>query len=149
MLIKKTQQGFTLIELMIVVAIIGILAAVAIPSYQNYIKKAAYTEITSAVAPYILGVTDCGQINADAAGAPVPTSVNCAAGTNGVPAAAGASGQALGSITVAAGVITATPVAYKGIIATDTCTWTPNVDANGATHFTASGPCTDKGYVKP
>lgn len=93
---QKLYRGFTLIELMIVIAIVAILATIAIPSYQNYTKKAAVTELIQASAPYKSAVELCMFQSDDI--------TTCNAGENGVPANINNQGR-IQAITVKAGVI--------------------------------------------
>jgi type IV pilus assembly protein PilA len=60
---KNAQKGFTLIELMIVIAIVGILAAVALPAYQNYTRTAKFSEVIAGAAPIKTAIEVCYQKN--------------------------------------------------------------------------------------
>ena len=98
---KKIQQGFTLIELMIVVAIIGILAAIAIPQYQNYTGRAQLSDAITIASGLKTAVGEVYQVTGDSA--------NADSSSLGIPAPITSdAGKYANAVSVSNGTITVT-----------------------------------------
>jgi type IV pilus assembly protein PilA len=140
-MMKRNPQGFTLIELMIVIAIIGILAAVALPAYQTYTQKARFTEVTLAVASVKSAIDVCFQTR----GAGVLASCDTYAKIGSTAAAAQVGGQ-VRSVVIAATTAAITGTGSDGATAAASSTYilTPTALAGSLT-WAQTGTCIAKG----
>ncbi|WP_027710904.1 prepilin peptidase-dependent pilin [Dickeya chrysanthemi] len=119
-----TQQGFSLIELMVVIVIIAILSALGIPAYQGYLQKAAMTDMLQTMSAYKTAVDLCSLSNAGLG--------ECNAGNQGIPTPA--TSRYVSAVTINQGVITLTGQStLQGL----NVVMTPTLDTqNGASRWT-------------
>ncbi|UUQ66737.1 prepilin-type N-terminal cleavage/methylation domain-containing protein [Pseudomonas fuscovaginae UPB0736] len=132
----NAQKGFTLIELMIVVAIIGILAAIALPAYNTYTQKARFAEVISLADGYKTAVAVCMVETGSTNG------TGCSASTGGIPATM--TSNSVQSMSVTNGTILMTATQAAGGF---TYQLQPTSTGNGIT-WAVSGTCIGAGFCR-
>lgn len=132
--------GFTLIEMLITIAIIAILMSIAMPSFSRYLKRAHYTEIVNAAAPFKLGVSECFQVTGSLDA--------CNSDNEGVPndITKTSHSSLIKSIQTVHGVITITPKNSYGFTHDDTYILTPS-NTQDTLSWQRSGGGVDHGYT--
>lgn len=137
---KKSGKGFTLMELLIAIAIVAVLAAIAVPSYLTYMRKSQFSEVVQTADTLKIAVAQCAQT--------LGTLTGCSGGANGIPPniATGSGVGQVDAVSVANGVITVVPQATNGFAATDTYILTPTYNAAGITWASSGGACA-QGYA--
>ena len=124
---KQFQKGFTLIELMIVVAIIGILSAVAMPAYQDYIVRAKVTELMMQAGGFRTAITEKAQVDRTLASAGAGLTVNIVGKVSG------------GSVSQAGVIVVRGTAAPTSVGAAVTLTMTPTYTTSGTLTWSCVG----------
>lgn len=134
------KRGFTLVEMLIAIALVAVLVAVAVPSYLYFVRKAHFTELIHAADRYKVGVAACVE---RAAG----DLSQCNGGTHEVPNNITSPFGRVASVTVENGVITIVPVDANGIESTDTYILAPIYSNHNSISWSVSGGACTRGLV--
>lgn len=130
----RNEQGFTLVELMVVIAIIAVLSAIGLPGYQRYLDKAALTDMLQMAAPYKSSVELCALQNGEVKA--------CHTGQHGIPDAM--SSRYVDNVSVRDGVVSlAGRQALKGL----TLTLTPERQSGGLRWSSACQAADNAGHL--